>query len=67
MEWEGEPGKLPLHGRFGETCSAFVYHVPAATMKGVRAPEHHHYNEQIRIVLRGDAADPRWAFDLEAR
>ena len=55
VEWVGEPGTSRFTAAFGETCTAFIYHVPAATMKGVEAPGHHHHNEQISVVLRGRA------------
>ena len=55
VEWVGEPGKSRFTAVFGETCTAFIYHVPASTMKGVEAPGHHHHNEQISVVIRGHA------------
>lgn len=55
VEWVGEPGKSRFTAVFGETCTAFIYHVPASTMDGVESPGHHHHNEQISVVIRGHA------------
>jgi mannose-6-phosphate isomerase-like protein (cupin superfamily) len=55
VEWSGEPGKSRFTAVFGETSTAFIYHVPAESMKGVEAPGHHHHNEQISVVIRGRA------------
>lgn len=55
VEWVGEPGASRFTAVFGETCTAFIYHVPAESMKGVEAPGHHHHNEQISVVIRGQA------------
>ena len=53
--WVGEPGKSRFTAVFGETCTAFIYHVPASTMDSVETPGHHHHNEQISVVIRGHA------------
>lgn len=55
VEWVGEPGKSRFTAVFGESCTAFIYHVPASTMEGVETPGHHHHNEQISVVIRGHA------------
>jgi mannose-6-phosphate isomerase-like protein (cupin superfamily) len=55
VEWVGEPGDRRFTAVFGETSTAFIYHVPAGKMAGVEAPGHHHHNEQISVVIRGHA------------
>jgi mannose-6-phosphate isomerase-like protein (cupin superfamily) len=55
IEWVGEPGKARFTAVFGESCTAFIYNVPASTMDGVESPGHHHHNEQISVVIRGHA------------
>jgi len=55
LEWVGEPGASRFTAVFGVSSTAFIYHVPAASMKGVEAPGHHHHNEQVSVVIRGRA------------